>query len=297
MKKQLIKKKKTKTSDSEDDFVINKKRKYIRKKYQKTESSEEENSDYMPKKYDRIIQKMCQKAMKNVYESEYESEEKNRIKYKNNEIKIQQQHELIEKYKSKYINLKNNILQYKSFIQDCTEGFILNSSDNEDTNTFDTKQKEIKRDYKKQSNIKNNISFQDEIRLKTINKLEINDNSFYIIVMCTNKSIIKNSDDDAFRFFIDLKDDSGCIRILGFKKNHDAFHEQINKNEMYKIINPEVKKLNFRFNFIVNKSNCELRFSNNTIVEKCNSSITVIKKETIKLTEIKDIITKKKMIK
>ena len=66
---------------------------------------------------------------------------------------------------------------------------------------------------------------------------------------------------------------------------------------MYKIINPEVKKLNFRFNFIVNKSNCELRFSNNTIVEKCNSSITVIKKETITLTEIKDIITKKKMIK
>ena len=81
--------------------MINKKRKYIRKKYQKTESSEEENSDYMPKKYDRIIQKMCQKAMKNVYKSEYESEEKNRIKYKNNEIKIQQQHELLEKYKSK----------------------------------------------------------------------------------------------------------------------------------------------------------------------------------------------------
>jgi len=66
---------------------------------------------------------------------------------------------------------------------------------------------------------------------------------------------------------------------------------------MYKIINPDVKKLNFRFISIVNKSNCELRFSNNTIVEKCNSSITVIKKETIKLTEIKDIITKKKMIK
>jgi hypothetical protein len=49
----------------------------------------------------------------------------------------------------------------------------------------------------------------DELKLEKINKLVINENSFFITVMCTNKSAIINTDeDDKFRFFIDLKDDT-----------------------------------------------------------------------------------------
>ncbi len=120
----------------------------------------------------------------------------------------------------------------------------------------------------------------DEIKLEKINKLVINENSFFITVICTNKSAIINTDeDDKFRFFIDLKDYTGYIRILGFKKNHDAFYKQNIKNEVYKIINQDVKKLNTKFNSVGIK--CELRFNNKTIIEKCNSSISIVKNEQI----------------
>jgi hypothetical protein len=60
---------------------------------------------------------------------------------------------------------------------------------------------------------------------------------------------------------------------------------------MHFIIKLSIKKLDTKFNSI--GDNCELRFNNKTIIEKCNSSISIVKNEQIKLTEIEDISNKK----
>ena len=76
----------------------------------------------------------------------------------------------------------------------------------------------------------------DELKLEKINKLVINENSFFITVMCTNNSAIINTDeDDKFRFFIDLKDDTGYTRILGFKKIMMYFINKIIKMKFIKL--------------------------------------------------------------
>ena len=53
-----------------------------------------------------------------------------------------------------------------------------------------------------------------------------------------HKSVLKNHvGNNPFRFFVDLEDESGSIRLLGLNKKDDEYYEKIKVNDLNKIIN------------------------------------------------------------
>ena len=78
--------------------------------------------------------------------------------------------------------------------------------------------------------------------------------------MYNHKSVLKNHVGiNVFRFFVDLKDESGSIRLLGFNKKDDEDYEKFEVNDFYKITKTSVKQINSKFNNVWSKY--ELRFT------------------------------------
>ena len=188
-------------------------------------------------------------------------------------------------YKKKYFELKKNIIMnVNKILNFCNENY--DHTNTEENYQFDD------------SKISYENTLKDESCLKKISNLNLNDNNFFINARCINKSALrKNEDDNGFRFFVDLKDESGSIRLLGFNKNDDKFHYLFECNHIFKVSNASVKLINSRFNSIGGRY--ELRFNNKTNVEKIkienfNIKYDHCKKEDLKITMISDLINKKK---
>ena len=111
--------------------------------------------------------------------------------------------------------------------------------------------------------------------------------------MYNHKSVLKNHVGiNVFRFFVDLKDESGSIRLLGFNKKDDEYYEKFKVNDLYKITNASVKPINSKFNNVGSKY--ELRFNENTRVLKLNKEQSSIKKVECHFISISDLLNKKK---
>ncbi len=176
---------------------------------------------------------------------------------------------------------KLNILKKKVLLE------INNIFDHEALNTdsiidnemyHDAENKDNKKDY----NIKNNNI------LKQIVKLQLNDKGYFIEVMCINNSIFRNNENSGFRYFIDLKDDTGSIRLIAFNKEEYSYYEQFKINEVFKIYDASVKQINTKFNPIGSKY--ELRFNKLNKIEFITNNNNKIRKEKINITAIGDII-------
>jgi hypothetical protein len=111
--------------------------------------------------------------------------------------------------------------------------------------------------------------------------------------MCIFKSFFRNNENSGFRYFIDLKDDTGSIRLIAFNKEKDSYYEQFKINEVFKIYDA-VKQINTKFN--PKGSNYELRFHELTKIEFITNYNNKIRKEKINITATGDIINKKKVI-
>ena len=132
-----------------------------------------------------------------------------------------------------------------------------------------------------------------ELILKKISTLKSADKNYELKCRCTHKSVLKNHvGNNAFRFFIDLKDESGSIRLLGFNKKDDEYYEKFKVNDLYKITNASVKQINSKFNNVGSKY--ELRFNENTRVLKLNKEQSSIKKVECQFIYICDLLNKKK---
>jgi hypothetical protein len=105
---------------------------------------------------------------------------------------------------------------------------------------------EMFEDAENKDNKKNYIIKNNNI-LKQIVKLQLNDKGYYIEVMCTDKSFFRNNENSGFRYFIDLKDETGSIRLIAFNKEKDSYYEQFKINEVFKIYDA-VKQINTKFN-------------------------------------------------
>ena len=127
---------------------------------------------------------------------------------------------------------------------------------------------------------------------KLISKLQLNDKEYYIEVLCINKSLLRDNENSGLRYFIDLKDDTGTIRLIAFQKEEDVFYEKFKINEVFKVYDASVKQINTKFNSIGYKF--ELRYNKLTKIELVANNNKKIKAEKIKLTTVSEISNKKK---
>jgi hypothetical protein len=136
--------------------------------------------------YDNKVSNTKQKKQKNVKENNEDSDSNSDEDYTKsieNKKKIKFNYE--KKYKELITNIKN----------------IIQTADYEEYSDTDS------------------ISSPEEKEILKINTLKRSHKNFQLICRCINKSVLKNSNGDyAFRFFLDLKDESVSIRLLGFKK-------------------------------------------------------------------------------
>ena len=189
--------------------------------------------------------------------------------------------------RSKFFLEKLNILKKKVILE--INNIFEQEVEEIENNIYNDTAYDLENEYKNNSKdciVRNNNKH------KQISKLQLNDKAYYIEVLCINKSLLRDNENSGLRYFIDLKDDTGTIRLIAFQKEEDVFYEKFKINEVFKIYDASVKQINTKFNSIGYKF--ELRYNKLTKIELVANNNKKIKAEKIKLTTVSDISNKKK---